>query len=313
MAFGLFKDGEELFNAALEEINRKEYDKARSTLEKAIAKKSSKTDLAKVYLAFIDIGKNLNTASYYDGLRNALSGLSASSFRFGLSDFDRDALIKECDAMSKCISVRNSSSDMTEARGNALMDAAKNLLTSVGNETLRINEYYSGNSITGTRMATGLMAEANECLAQAAYWTDPQKAAEYQQLAYNYRRQNGESGDSNLEKMKQYSKACTCWFCGRQVVGEGLHFYVMSADPSPQQVEADKKELQHSISEGDDIYVCRACYTAVSRRADEISKEYYDQGMDNLHRTEAALQSQIVALEARISHLQTQISLMRVN
>ena len=313
MAFGFFKDGDELFNAALEEINRKEYDKASKTLTKALEKKSAKSDLIKVYIAFINVGKDLNNAAYYGTLKDALSNLGDSSFRFGLSEFDKDALIKECDAMAKCITARATGADTSEARGNAELEAATNLMAVVGENTLRINEYYSGNNITGTRMATGLMAEANECLAQAAYWTDPQKAAEYQQQAYNYRRQNGESGDANLTRMQQYSKACTCWFCGRQVVGEGLHFYVMSADPSPQQIDKDSKELQHSISEGHDLYVCRACYTGVSRRADAISNDYYNKGMDNLRQSEARLQGQIAALEGQISRMQSQISMMRMN
>ena len=312
MAFGLFKDGEELFNAALEEINRKEYDKASKTLSKALEKKSSKSDLARVYIAMIDVGKDLNSSKPYVDLKNALVGLGADSFRFGLSEFDKDALIKECDAMARCIDARNSGGQ-DEARGNALLQAAQNLMATVGENTLRINEYYSGNSISGTRMATGLMAEANECLANAAYWNDPQKAAEYQQQAYNYRRQNGESGDANLQKMQQYSKACTCWFCGRQVVGEGLHFYVLRADPSPQQIDKDSKELQHSISEDHDIYVCRACYTGVTNRADEISSDYYNRGLENLRQSEARLQTQIAAVEAQVSRLQSQVSMMRIN
>ena len=212
----------------------------------------------------------------------------------------------------KCITARAVGDDSSEARGKAELDAATNLMAVVGENTLRINEYYSGNNITGTRMATGLMAEANECLAQSAYWTDPQKAAEYQQQAYNYRRQNGESGDANLARMQQYSKACTCWFCGRQVVGEGMHYYLMPADPSPQQIEGDKNELQHSIDESrHDIYVCRACYSSISKRADAIANDYYQKSMAELRSTAAALQAQIVALEGRVSNLQMQINFAR--
>ena len=63
MAFGLFKDGEELFNSALEEIKRKEYDKAQKTLNKALDKNTKNADIAKVYIAFIGVGQNLNNAA----------------------------------------------------------------------------------------------------------------------------------------------------------------------------------------------------------------------------------------------------------
>ena len=311
MAFGLFKDGEELFNAALEEINRKEYDKASKSLEKAIDKKTKNEKIARVYMAFIAVGKALDTPSAYDTLKNRLNELGQDSFKFGLTTFDTQALIKECDAMSKCISARNMGDSNKATKGNAMIEAAKNLLASVGNENLKINEYYSGHALTGARMANAVMAEANELLALDAYWTDPQKAAEYQQQAYNYRRQNGESGEENLRRMKQYSKACTCWICGRQVVGEGLHFFVMPAEPSPQQIAGDKDELQPSLSESHDLYVCRACYTSISNRADTIANDYHQKSLAEIRSTAAALQAQIAALDARISNLQMQVNFLR--
>ena len=311
MAFGLFKDGEELFDAAVEEIKRKEYDKAAKTLGKALDKNTKNSALARVYIAFINVGTGLNNPAQYDSLKNALAGLDMESFQFGLATFDRASLSVECDAMSRCISARNMDNMNGAKKGQAMLEASRNLMAAVGPNTLRINEYYSGNAITGTRMATGLMAEANEILAQDSYWDDPQKAAEFQQQAYNFRRQNGESGDSNLAKMQQYSKACTCWICGRQVVGEGLHFFVMSADPSPQQVSTDSKELQHSISEGGDLYVCRACYTAISRRADAISKEYYEKSISELRATEHKLQMEIAALDSRVDRLASQVNMLR--
>lgn len=310
MAFGLFKDGEELFDAAVEEINRKEYEKAAKTLQKALDKNTKNARLANVYIAFINVGRNLDGPAGYTNLSSRLSSLGQDSFRFGLTTFDTQKLIKECDAMAKCINARNMGGDK-QAKGNAMIEAARGLIVSVGNETLSINEHYSGHALTGMRMANALMAEGNELLALDAYWNDPQKAAEYQQQAYNYRRQNGESGEENLRRMQQYSKACTCWICGRQVVGEGMHFFQMDADPSPQQVEGDKGELQRSMSDNRDIYVCRACYTSISRRADAIAKDYYNQSIAQLRDTEARLHAQIIALDSRISRMQSEINMLR--
>ncbi len=312
MAFGLFKDGEELYNSALEEINRKEYDKAAKTLEKALDKKTGNGPMARAMIAFIAVGKALNTPSAYDGLRAALDSLGQDTFKFGLSTFDTAKLKQECEVMAAVIRARDMSDSDKVSKGNKLIEAAKNLMAVIGNDTLRINEYYSGHALSGMRMANAMMAEGNEILAEDAFWNDPQKAAEYQQLAYNFRRQNGESGERNLALMKQYSKACTCWFCGRQVVGEGMHYYLMPADPSPQQIEGDKNELQHSIDESrHDIYVCRACYSSISKRADAIANDYYQKSMAELRSTAAALQAQIVALEGRVSNLQMQISFAR--
>lgn len=311
MAFGLFKDGEELFDAAVEEIRSRQYDKAVKTMEKAIDKGTKNRDLARVYIDFIRVGGDLNAPSAYRALADSLGSLKKEDFQFGISDFNRDELISECNAMAGCIEARNDQGADQIARGEKLVAAASSLMSEVGERTLRINEYYSKNRITGTRMAIGLMAEGNEILAQATYWNDSQKAAEYQQLAYNFRRQNGESGQANLDRMNQYSKACTCWICGRQVVGEGLHFLVMPSDPSPQQIRDDGKELQPSMNAEHDLYVCRACYTAISNRADAISRDYHDRTMNTLRETESRLRMQITALESRVSSLSAQVGMMR--
>lgn len=311
MAFGLFKDGEELFDAAVEEIKSKQYDKAVKTLAKAIDKDTRNKDLANVYIDFIKLGGALNSSPSYKKLSSSLSMLKNDDFQFGISDFNRTELIAECNAMASCIDARAMPDSDGIAKGESIIKAASGLMTSVGERTLRINEYYSKNRITGTRMATGLMAEGNEILAQTYYWNNPQKAAEHQQTAYNFRRQNGESGQANLDRMKQYSKACTCWICNRQVVGEGLHFMVMPADPSPQQIRDDSKELQASMNEKHDLYVCRACYTAISRRADDISKNYYNQSMNALRETESRLRAEINVLESRVSSLSSQVNMLR--
>ena len=75
MAFGLFKDGEELFDSALEEIKRKEYDKAQKTLNKALDKNTKNADIARVYIAFISVGNDLNSPGAYDGLKNRLESI----------------------------------------------------------------------------------------------------------------------------------------------------------------------------------------------------------------------------------------------
>ena len=51
----------------------------------------------------------------------------------------------------------------------------------------------------------------------------------------------------------------------------------------------------------DHIYVCRACYTAISNRSDEIANEYYQQSMREMMAMEARLQAEIAALQSQIA------------
>ena len=81
-----------------------------------------------------------------------------------------------------------------------------------------------------------------------------------------------------------------------------MHFFPMSSDISPQARE--KKDILPAADEGyQSIYVCRACYTAVSRKSDEISRQYYDASIRELRAAEARLEAQIRYLEARVNNL----------
>lgn len=301
MVFGLFKDGDELYDEAKEQIKLKEYDKAIKTLQKSIEKDQSNADEANLMISFINLGRNLDSPPNYIDMANRLRAKGPGTFEFGLSTFDTMKLAAECECMADCIYVRTMQTNNNRSqidKGQNLIVAAQKLQAAVGNEMLQVNYYFNNTSITGVKMALTLMAEGNEMISAAWFWEDPKKAAEFQQMAYNFRRQLGETGEANQVRIQQYTRSCRCWICGRETMGEGLHFYRMSSDISPQQ----RKESQQSMSDDQSsVYVCRACYSAISRRSDEISKGYYDAALQELRNVEARLNQQIAYLEARLN------------
>ena len=304
MVFNFFKDGNELFDEAQELIRQKEYVKASKKLRSAIEKKSGDANLAQVMIEFIEVGQSLNSANRYRELSSALQNIDGT-FDFGLSTFDARKLRDECDAMAMALEARNrqaSGNAEMVLKGEALIEAAKMLQLKVGNEVLSINEYFNTSMLSGQRLSIALLAEANELIADGTFWSDPKKAAEYQQIAYNFRRQLGESGEYNKRKIKEYTMTCTCWICGRQATGEGLHFYRMGADISPEHIRADEGELAPSTESGM-IFVCKACYTSISNRADAIAKDYHERSMAELDRTRRQLMAEISRLETRINNV----------
>ena len=90
--------------------------------------------------------------------------------------------------------------------------------------------------------------------------------------------------------------------CGRIATGEGIHFFSAPAEVSPALDDKDKPTAR-SRPDGDPqhIYICRACYSAVSNRSDEISRGYYNQTMQEMRAMEARLQAQIAALQSQIA------------
>ena len=70
---------------------------------------------------------------------------------------------------------------------------------------------------------------------------------------------------------------------------------------SPALDKDDKPTARSSPDDGAHIYICRACYSAVSNRSDEISQAYYNQALQEMRAMEARLQAEIAALQSQIA------------
>jgi hypothetical protein len=139
-------------------------------------------------------------------------------------------------------------------------------------------------------------------MAESVAMEEPKKAAEYLQIALNYRMQLGDSGaESRIQsKIKQYAKAAACWICGREATGETIHFVAMATEVTPLQAKSKSSSPLPSINNDTSIYVCRACYLAISKRADAIAKQYHDIAMTEMRNMEARLNARINAVNSRI-------------
>lgn len=306
MAFGLFKKGNEIYGDGVDLVKRKEYEKAIRTFQKAIEKDADNDGLAQIMIAVLNISSNPDNHDAYVRAADVLMSKGNLDFDFGLTTFNTTKLATECTITANAISARmidGSKNDVAIQKGNALIQTAQEAQIKIGNEPLQLYELYRNIAMTGLKFALTLMAEGNESLATGYLWTDPKKAAEYQQIAYNYRRQIGDSGDDNQKKILSYSKSATCWICGRDATGEGMHFYAMSSDISPQLKKDDGNPLPSATDDFESIYVCRACYTAISRRSDAIAKHYHEISMAEMNRMESRLQAEIAALHSEVNSL----------
>lgn len=299
---GLFKSGDELYADAMECINRRDYDKAKSQLQKAIDKNTSKKDMAIATICFLNMKDGLNNSSSYGYFSQSLEHIQGDTFTVGLTSFSKTQLINECRAMSACIEARGMSESDNQAmmkKGQAMIEAAKIMQMGVGQEMLKINEYFAKDVVSGQRIVTTLLAEANEILAESVVRTDTNKAAEYQQVAYNFRVQLGETGAKNQDLINRYIASCTCWFCGRVAVGDGINFVKMGCDVIP---NIEEEDVGNTVDKDKSvIFVCRSCYTAMSRRADDISRGYYNRTQQEMREMEARLNAKIAAVEAHAS------------
>ena len=297
---GLFsKSGDERVTEGNDFIKRKEFEKALKTFQKALEKGTKDKDLVEALVALLGLYKNLSNAATYKQVAETLRSKGDMEFEFGLHDVSAAALATECELLSAEFAALAMNRDQNgrTARGNALINAAMKYQTTIPNDVLVIPEIFGSVSMNGMRRAQKLFAEGNEDLAEGIVFSDPKKAAEYQQIAYNYRKQMGESGEANLSKINGYSKSVTCWFCGRDVTGERVHFFPMSSEVGILQYK-EGADVRLPAKTTDAVYACRGCYSAISRRADAIANHYHQEAMRAIAEAEARLNARITRLEA---------------
>ncbi len=306
MVFKLFKNGDTLYNEGQEFIKRGEFAKAREYLVKSIEKEGGVDDDAAVKVALIDLSDSLGNANDYQNLLNTLNNLSSTGqFEFGIDVLDTEDLKVECELMVsklRTLAMGGSSEQLME-KGRMLQEVAQGFQTRIGEKSLiTYGLFQKDSTVTGNTEFYNLMALSYETMADGTVFDNPTQAAEYQQIAAGYRQQNGQSTEENMRRVREYSATCTCWLCGRIATGEGIHFYAAPAEVSPSLKDGANTAGKTRASKTH-IYVCRACYTAVSNRADEIANRYYQHTMAEMRAMEARLQAEIAALQSQISML----------
>jgi hypothetical protein len=259
-------------------------------------------------VALIDMRGHLDQPDRYSNLLQKLKALSVADFGFGLTHVYRDPLITETELTYRKISLMNQRAKKTDLKAvsSNLQVLAQEFQEKIGNEHLIIQEIFNNDTtMTGLTEFFNLMAVSYEALSDDGVWENPPQAAEYEQIAMGYRQQNGQSGSANDARVKAYSNTCRCWICNRTASGEGIHFYSAPADISPALANesSDNGTSKNRAQDNKHIYICRACYSGVSNRANEIALGYHQKAMAELRATEARLQAEIAALQREISTL----------
>lgn len=293
-----FKDGDQLYREALDLIGRAKFSDARRKLSDAEQKGYGNNGLTRTYIALIDIKDNRSDLGHYQDLLECLDKLGVNDFKFGLTDLNKEDLRTETELDIEEIKANSIDDSNYKAKGQAMIDCAMGFSSRIGDKPLKLSEIIRGNTVaTGTREALILQANGYSILGKGTVSADPKTAAEYMQMAYNFRKQIGDSGEEELRLMKEYSQSAKCWICGRPANGQGIHFMAMRSTVEPVFRNMTESDIVKPVSQdGTSIYVCMPCYTAISNKSDEISRYYYDRAIDEIRATEARLEAQITSL-----------------
>ncbi len=301
---GFFKNGDEIFQQGEDLIGRKDFGGARAKFEKALDKGCANEDKARFYIAMIYLNEALGDPGRYNRLREALEKLPPGGVTFGVTTADRDLLIAQCELAVDEIGASHMSDGGWQEKGQELIRVSAEFASRIGDSNLPIQEMLKGISITGTRESLILQAQAYEVMGKGAVYANPKQGSEYLQMAYNFRRQVGDSGEEDYRLMKQFSITARCWLCGKQVAGQGVHFMAVRSEISDMFRGKEESEAIRSTDENfNTLYMCMPCYTAISNISDEISRKYYEAAIAEIRATEARIMAEIAALRmANISY-----------
>ena len=304
---GLLKSKEEKaqikFEKGADLISQKKFDEARTNLMKSIDKGNATPDVH-ILIEMIDLrGRYKNPEALTKAIA-VFSKYENVTVKYGVYDVNSTKLRDECKLSIDAIKARSAAeSSKKEETGKELIRCGNAYMSQIGDENLLMEEIFDEEKVTGRIYALRLNALGYETLAQAFKWDNPKKAADYSQQAANYRR---DLNDVEMVKTDErfvagIGKTVRCWFCEKEVSGEDVHFVPMeSFITKPIQELINQSNLPIKSSGVNEIYACRACYSAIDNR-DQV---YFKKSQEYTNHQVAVLRNEMIqrmnALDSKI-------------
>jgi len=266
--------------------------------------------LASAYAAVMVAGQRPQDPTAYRQASQALRVLGGTTVKFGLREIPASELATEAELLAEeleIIVLRPSTPDQYRQKASALQDLSLKFRNQVGDRVLILPELFHRGTVKGSAKALPLAAQAEEALGEALVQTDPKSAAEHYQMARLWWAQAGIDGaaSSAAARVAAYSRAAKCWFCGREISGEGVHFVSMPSDLSEvlRRSGGDSVLPTHPPS-GNEVYACRGCYSALYKLADQLA-------LQRTSELEARIQAQLEEIRREIGSLRTALASIR--
>lgn len=234
-----------------------------------------------------------------------------TTVEYGNYTVNTDRMALECDLILTALhSLDAAAKDETMQNGQALIAIGNRYVSEIGDDNLVLENVFKQTTISGRNYALILLAEGYETLADAIKWDDPKKAAEYQQQAmfYNKDREDAEAVARNEEFIRGVAKTVHCWFCGKEVCGENIHFVPMPARLTDPILAQTDKDNPIPTCDNRFVYTCRACYSSIDNNGYKHYRnacEYTDKEINAL---KAYTDQQLSRVFDHIDDLQKQIN-----
>ena len=264
---------------------------------------------AAAYAAVMELAPRTSDPSAYRAAAQSLRALGDQPVKFGLRESTGNALAKEADILASAtewMSLHPASPDQYRQKADALRQVATAIRTDIGSGVLVLPELFHQGSITGESRSLALAAMSEEAMAESLIASDPKAAAEHYQTARLWWSQAGDAvqADAAAARVAQYGRSAKCWFCGREVSGENIHFVPMPSDLTDLVKAQNRDSLLPTFDPNTgNVYACKGCHGAVYHLADELA-------VRRTSELEAKVQPQIDDLKRQIQAVKGRINMM---
>ncbi len=264
---------------------------------------------AYAYASVMNVAQSPSDPSAYRAAAQALRALGDMPVKLGLRESTGNAVAKEADilaSVSEWTALRPTSVDQYKQKARALRQVATTIRTEIGGNVLVLPELFKQGSLTGEAQALALAAQSEEALAESLLASDPKAAAEHYQTARLWWSQAGNAAQADQASalVQAYGKSAKCWFCGREVAGENVHFVPMASDLTDLVRAADKDSPLPSFDPASgNVYACKGCHGAVHHLADDLA-------VRRTAELDAKIQPQIQDLKNQIQSIRNRLNMM---
>ncbi len=310
----LFKTATEVFDQANDYLLRGDFAAALNKYNDAVRKFQKLGDqngilLATAYATVMGLAQNPSNPNAYRAASQALHAIGDQPIKLGLRESTGNALAHEAEILASAnewTSLQPTSIPQYQQKAQALRQVATAIRTDIGGNVLVLPELFKQGSVTGAQRALALAAMSEEALAESLIASDPKAAAEHYQTARLWWSQAGDAGmaDAAAARVNQYGKSVKCWFCGREVTGENIHFVPIPSDLTDLVKAADKDSVLPTFDpQTGNVYACKGCHGAVYHLADNLATQ-------RMNQLDAKIQPQIEDLKNQIRAVKNRINMI---
>lgn len=235
--------------------------------------------LASCYMAIIAIALNPENPGVYYAAGQMLRSTGGIPLKLGLHEISSAEIADEVELLAgekEILAMTPTNPSEHGAKAKRLQEIAMGYRSRTAGRVLVIPELFWKETIQGEARALPLLAKAEESLGQSLVNDNPKAAAEHFQTARLWWMQAGRADMAQTASsfVQSYGLAVKCWFCGREVSGEGVHFVSMPSTLTDLIKRTASESALPSFDQASGmIYACKGCYGAIFNLSDSLATQ----------------------------------------